>query len=52
MSTPCDGIWSDDKDFWLQKKVRVWTTKDIIKLGKAMPSVKGIRESVSKIHKD
>lgn len=33
MSTPCDGIWSDDKDLGRQKKVRVWTTKEVLKLG-------------------
>lgn len=33
MSTPCDGIWSDDKDLGRQKKVRVWRTKDVIELG-------------------
>lgn len=29
-----DGIWSNDPDFRLQKKVRVWTTKDLIELKK------------------
>lgn len=32
MCTECDGIWSDDKDFARQKPVRVWRTKDIMKL--------------------
>lgn len=29
-----DGIWTNDPDFRLQKKVRVWTTKDLIELKK------------------
>ena len=29
----CDGIWSDDEHLKRQRKVRVWTTKDIVGLG-------------------
>ncbi len=28
----CDGIWSDDKHFGKQDKIKIWKTKDIIKL--------------------
>lgn len=33
LSTRCDGIWSDDAHFRRQKRVRVWTTKDVLMLG-------------------
>ncbi len=32
MSAPCDGIWSDDAHLKRQSKVKVWTTKDIVRL--------------------
>ncbi|HIH38691.1 hypothetical protein J4460_04715 [Candidatus Woesearchaeota archaeon] len=25
-----DGIWSDDKDFLIQKKIKIFTTKDLL----------------------
>ncbi len=31
LSTTCDGIWSDDAHCRRQKRVRVWTTKDVLK---------------------
>lgn len=30
LSTKCDGIWSDDAHFRRQKRVKVWTTKDVL----------------------
>jgi predicted nucleic acid-binding protein len=35
LSAQCDGIWSDDRHLKRQRKVRVWTTKDIVSLGKS-----------------
>ena len=32
LSFPNDGIWSEDKHFLRQKKVRVWRTRDLLKL--------------------
>lgn len=32
MSAPCDGIWSDDAHLKRQSKVKVWTTKDVVRL--------------------
>lgn len=29
----CDGIWSDDKDLKRQKRVKVWSTREMIRLG-------------------
>jgi len=34
LSFPNDGIWSEDKHFLEQKKVRVWRTRDLLKLVK------------------
>jgi predicted nucleic acid-binding protein len=33
LSVNCDGIWSDDKHLGRQSKVRVWATKDVVRLG-------------------
>ena len=33
LSTRCDGIWSDDAHLRRQKRVRVWTTKDVLMFG-------------------
>ncbi len=30
LSTTCDGIWSDDAHFRRQKRVKVWSTKDVL----------------------
>ncbi len=30
---PSDGIWSDDKHLKRQKKVKVWSTREILRLG-------------------
>jgi len=32
LSFPNDGIWSEDKHFLKQKKVKVWRTRDLLKL--------------------
>lgn len=32
LTTPCDGIWSDDKDLKRQRRVKVWNTKEIMLL--------------------
>ena len=32
LGTSCDGIWSDDKHLKRQRKVKVWTTKDVARL--------------------
>ncbi len=32
MATMCDGIWSDDRHFLEQNKIRVLTTADMLKL--------------------
>lgn len=32
LSFPNDGIWSEDKHFLRQKKVKVWLTRDLLKL--------------------
>ena len=32
LAVPNDGIWSEDAHFEKQKKVKVWKTKDIIKI--------------------
>lgn len=32
LSFPNDGIWSEDKHFLRQRKVRVWRTRDLLKL--------------------
>ena len=34
MSDRCDGIWSDYKDLRRQKRVRVWTTREIAALSR------------------
>jgi len=34
LSFPNDGIWSEDKHFLRQKKVRVWRTRDLLKFMK------------------
>jgi len=34
LSFPNDGIWSEDKHFLRQKKVKVWRTRDLLKLVK------------------
>ena len=34
LSFPNDGIWSEDKHFRRQKKVKVWRTRDLLKLVK------------------
>jgi len=34
LSVPNDGIWSEDKHFLRQKKVRVWRTRDLLKFMK------------------
>ena len=34
LSFPNDGIWSEDKHFLKQKKVRVWQTQDLLKFVK------------------
>jgi predicted nucleic acid-binding protein len=31
LSMACDGIWSDDKDFKRQRRVKVWSTKEMIR---------------------
>ena len=33
LSAQCDGIWSDDRHLRRQRKVRVWTTRDVVGLG-------------------
>ena len=33
LSTDCDGIWSDDRHLRRQDKVKVWTTKDVLRRG-------------------
>ena len=32
LSIPNDGIWSNDKHFLKQDRVKIWTTGDLIKL--------------------
>jgi predicted nucleic acid-binding protein len=32
LTIACDGIWSDDKDLKRQRKVKVWSTREIILL--------------------
>jgi len=32
LSFPNDGIWSEDKHFLKQRKVKVWRTRDLLKL--------------------
>lgn len=32
LSIACDGIWSDDKDLKRQRKIKVWSTQEIIHL--------------------
>lgn len=34
LSFPNDGIWSEDKHFLMQKRVKVWRTRDLLKLVK------------------
>jgi len=34
LSFPNDGIWSEDKHFLRQKKVKVWRTRDILRFVK------------------
>jgi len=34
LSFPNEGIWSEDKHFLRQQKVRVWRTRDLLKLVK------------------
>ena len=36
LSTVCDGIWSDDKDLKRQRSVKVWNTREIIRLGSSL----------------
>lgn len=33
LSMTCDGIWSDDKDLKRQRRVKVWSTGEMIRLG-------------------
>lgn len=33
LSIRCDGIWSDDKDLKRQRRVKVWNSREIIRLG-------------------
>ena len=33
LSTECEGIWSDDRHLKRQDRVKVWTTKDVVRLG-------------------
>ena len=30
LAIPCDGIWSDDKHFQKQHRVKVWTTETLV----------------------
>ena len=32
LTIACDGIWSDDKDLKRQRRVKVWNTREIIRL--------------------
>ena len=32
LSIACDGIWSDDKDLKRQRRMKVWSTKEIMHL--------------------
>jgi len=32
LSLKCDGIWTNDKDFNKQNKIKIWYTEDLIKL--------------------
>ena len=32
LSITCDGIWSDDKDLKRQRRVKVWSTREVIHL--------------------
>jgi predicted nucleic acid-binding protein len=34
LSFPNDGIWSEDKHFLKQKKVKVWQTRDLLRFVK------------------
>jgi len=31
LSIDCDGTWSDDKDFKRQRRVKVWSTKEMVR---------------------
>jgi len=31
LSIDCDGIWSDDKDFKRQRRLRIWSTKEMVR---------------------
>ena len=33
LAARCDGIWSDDRHLKRQTKVKVWTTKEVVRLG-------------------
>jgi predicted nucleic acid-binding protein len=33
LAARCDGIWSDDRHLKRQSKVRVWTTREVVRLG-------------------
>jgi len=33
LSTACDGIWSDDKDLKRQRRVRIWSTSEMMRRG-------------------
>ena len=33
LAVGCDGIWSDDRHLKRQSKVRVWTTREVVRLG-------------------
>lgn len=33
LSIPCDDIWSDDKDFKRQRRLKVWSTREMMHLG-------------------
>ena len=33
LSVSCDGIWSDDKHLRRQRRVKIWTTEEMIRLG-------------------
>lgn len=33
LAVHCDGVWSDDRHLKRQNKVRVWTTREVVRLG-------------------
>ena len=36
LSLPIDGIWTEDKHFLKQKRVKAWRTRDLLKFMKEM----------------